>query len=131
MPKQFTFKGKDIEELKKMSFEEFTKLLSARQRRTIKREFTDQQKKLLEKIKKTNQGIYKKQIKTHIRDMIVLPEMVGLTILVYSGKEFVQVNIIPEMLGHLLGEFVQTRKSVAHSAPGLGATKSSAAIAVK
>lgn len=128
---KFKFKGKEIEELKQMPLNEFTKFLPARQRRSIKRGFTEQQKKLYEKIKKANQGIYKKQIKTHVRTMIIIPEMVGLTINIHNGKEFIPVNIIGEMLGHYLGEFSQTRKSVAHSAPGVGATKSSAAVSVK
>ena len=131
MPKQFTFRGKSIEEIEKISLKEFIELLPARQRRSIKRGLPDQQKILLEKVKKAKLGKYKKQIKTHIRDMIVLPEMVGLNIKIHNGREFIPVNIIPEMLGHLLGEFVTTRKKVEHSAPGLGATKSSAAIAVK
>lgn len=131
MPKKFTYMGKTIQELKEMPLKEFVKLLPARKRRTINRGFTDAQKILLEKIKKTNQGTYKKQIKTHVRDMIIIPEMIGLTIHVYSGKEFTPVLVDGEKVGHLLGEFVQTRKSIAHSAPGLGATKSSSAIAVK
>ena len=131
MPKKFTFRGKTEQEVEKMPFKEFVEFLPARERRTIKRGFTDQQKILLEKIKKAKQGAYKKDIKTHLRDMIVVPDMLGLTISIYNGKEFVAVNIIPEMLGHRLGEFAMTRKKVEHSAPGLGATKSSAALAVK
>lgn len=131
MPKKFTFKGKTVEELKKISLNEFSKLLPARQRRSINRGFTEQQKILLKKIKKTNQGVYKKQIKTHVRDMVIIPEMIGLTINIHNGKEFIPLTIIGEMVGHALGEFAQTRKPVTHSAPGLGATKSSAAMAVK
>ncbi len=129
--KKFTFRGKTTEEIEKLSLKEFIELLPARQRRSIKRGFTDSQKSLLEKIKKAKQGVWKKEIKTHVRDMIVLPEMLGLNIRIHNGKEFIPVNIIPEMLGHLFGEFVTTRKKVEHSAPGLGATKSSASIAVK
>ena len=131
MPKQFTFRGKTIEELEKMQLNEFIELLPARQRRSIKRNLTEQQKIFLEKVKKTPKSLDQKPIKTHVRDMIVLPEMVGLNIAIYNGKEFVKVKILAEMLGHFLGEFATTRKGVTHSAPGLGATKSSAAIAVK
>lgn len=131
MPKKFTFQGKTLEELKQMSLKEFVNLLPARQRRSINRGFTESQKTFLEKIKKANQGKFKKQIKTHVRDMVIIPEMVGLTINIYTGKEFSPVIIDGEMLGHLLGEFAQTRKTIAHSAPGLGATKSSSSVAVK
>jgi len=127
MPKkEFTYKGKTLEELKKMSIDELAEILPARQRRSLKRGFTEYQKKLLKKIRKGE-----KNIKTHCRDMIILPEMVGLTIKVHNGKEFVDVKIVPEMIGHYLGEFALTRKKVEHSAPGIGATRSSAALSVK
>ena len=118
--------GKSLEELKKLSPNELAELLPARQRRKIKRGFTDQHKILLKKIKKNEANI-----ETHCRDMIILPEMVGKTIKVYSGKEFIPVMVVEEMIGHYLGEFVLTRKRVEHSAPGIGATRSSAALSVK
>ena len=124
--KEFTFKGKTTEELKKMSLNELAQLLTSRQRRTIKRGFTEQQKILLKKIKANE-----KNIETHCRDMIILPEMIGITIKVHRGKEFVPVMIEQDMIGHCLGEFVLTRKKVAHSAPGIGATRSSASLSVK
>src|SRR3989344_9635141 len=119
--KEFTFKGKTAEEIKQMSLSELAQLLTSRQRRTIKRGFTEQQKILLKKIRNNE-----KNIETHCRDMIILPEMIGKTIKVHQGKEFLPVNIEPDMVGHYLGEFLLTRKRVAHSAPGIGATRSSA-----
>lgn len=124
--KELTFKGKTAEELKKMSLGELSQLLNSRQRRTIKRGFTEQQKILLKKIRANE-----KNIKTHCRDMIILPEMIGNTIKVHQGKEFLPINIEPDMVGHYLGEFLLTRKRVAHSAPGIGATRSSASLSVK
>lgn len=129
--KEFTYKGKTLEELKSISLNDFIGLVPARQRRSLKRGFTDMQKHLLDKVKKAKTGKFKKPIKTHCRDMIIIPEMVGLTILVYNGKEFINVNVIEDMLGHYLGEFTLNRKRVEHSAPGIGATKSSAAMSVK
>ena len=125
--KKFMFKGKTIEELNKMEFKDFIKLVPSRKRRSLSRGLVDQHKILLEKIKKDQ----KKQIKTNCRDMIVLPEMVGSNLLVFTGKEWTHVNIMEDMLGHRLGEFTLTRKKVAHSAPGVGATRSSAAISQK
>ncbi len=124
--KDFTFKGKTVEELKKLSLTELAQLLPSRQRRTIKRGFTEQQKILLEKVRSNE-----KNIETHCRDIIVLPEMIGLKIKTHQGREFVPIIIEPEMVGHRLGEFVLTRKRVAHSAPGIGATRSSASMSVK
>lgn len=124
--KEFTFKGKTVEELKKMSLNEFAQLVTARQRRAIKRGFTEQQKILLRKIRGNE-----KNLETHCRDMVILPEMAGKTIKVHQGKEFVPVLIEQDMIGHCLGEFVLTRKKVMHSAPGIGATRSSASLSVK
>lgn len=124
--KEFSFKGKSVEELKKLSVNEFSRLITSRQRRSLKRGFTDAQKRLLKKIQKNARNI-----ETHCRDMVIIPEMVNKTIKIHNGKEFVAILIQPEMLGHYLGEFSLTRKRVAHSAPGVGATRSSAAISVK
>ena len=124
--KEFTLYGQDLAALQKMSIEEFAKLATARTRRSLKRGLTEQQKILLANIRRKP-----KTIKTHCRDMVILPEMVGLTIHIYNGKSFEPVLIRTEMLGHALGEFAYTRKKVQHSAPGIGATRSSAFIAVK
>lgn len=125
--KEFTYRGKTVTELKKMNLEDFAKILPARQRRNLKRGFTEAQKKLLAKIKKFVTGKTKKPIKTHCRDMIVLPEMIDLTIHIYKGKEFAQILIMPDMIGCYLGELTMTRTKVSHSAPGIGATRGSAA----
>ena len=124
-PREFRYRGYTLEELQKMSLEEFAKLLPARERRKIKRGFTEQEEKLLRKLRK------KGWARTHCRDMIVLPEMVGKTIYVHNGKEFVRVDIKPEMIGHRLGEFAQTRKFEKHSGPGVGATRSSKYVPLK
>lgn len=124
---EFGFRGKGLEELQKMSLEDFSKLLTSRDRRALKRGLTEEQKKLLMNIRKKPTKFHK----THVRDMVILPEMVGIKIGIYSGKEFVSVDIKPEMLGHRLGEFVMTRKKVAHSSPGFGATKSSKFVPLK
>ncbi|MCD6557782.1 MAG: 30S ribosomal protein S19 [Candidatus Aenigmarchaeota archaeon] len=126
---KFTYRGKTLEELKKMSLDDFIALLPARQRRSLKRGLSPRQKKLLKKIR-----MFKgkdKLIRTHARDMVILPEMVGSKIGVHNGKEFKTVEITPEMIGHYLGEFAQTRKPVKHSAPGFGATRSSKFVPLK
>ncbi|MCX8202969.1 MAG: 30S ribosomal protein S19 [Nitrososphaeria archaeon] len=114
-----------------MSMDEFIKLLPSRQRRSLKRGLTDAQRKLLEKVRKYRRLGINKPIRTHARDMVILPEMVGMTIAVHNGKEFVQVEIVPEMIGHRLGEFAMTNKRVVHGRPGIGATKSSMYVPLK
>jgi len=131
MAKKFTFRGYTLEELQKMSMMEFAKLLPARERRTIVRGFSPQHKKLLEKIRKLKDKKSGKPIRTHLRDMIILPEMVGMKFAIHNGKEFSVVEISPEMIGHRLGDFSLTRKRVVHSAPGVGATRSSLYIPLK
>ena len=126
MKKEFVFRGKRVEELVKLSIKEFASLLESRKRRSLLRGLTEQHKILLEKVKKQD-----KNIRTHCRDMIILPEMININIRVHNGKEFVMFKIMPEMIGHFLGEFVLTRKKVAHHAPGIGATRSSASMSVK
>lgn len=115
--KKFKYRGKTLEELLEMPMDEFIELLPARQRRSLKRGFSEPQRKLLEKIMDARQAIEKGKkvkIRTHVRDMVILPMMVGLTIEVYNGKEFVPVKIVPEMIGHYLGEFSHTTKIVQH-----------------
>lgn len=69
--------------------------------------------KLLKKIKK-----YKPEdrvvIKTWKRASMISPEMVGYTISVHNGKDFIPVKILEEMVGHRLGEFAPTRKFIKH-----------------
>ena len=118
--KEFTYRGYTMDDLLKMTLEELMPLLGTRVRRSLKRGLSIPQQKFLEHLRKTD-----KVIKTHTRDMVVLPEMVGRTIRVYDGKEFQQITLIPEMIGHYLGEFALTRKLVKHTGPGVGATRSS------
>jgi small subunit ribosomal protein S19 len=123
--KESTYYGKKEEELQLMTLDEFQKIAPARARRSLNRGLSDEHKKLLSKLRK------KDNVQTHCRNMIIVPEMLGKTLKIYNGKSFESVTVRLEMLGHYLGEFAYTRKKVAHSAPGVGATRSSAAVSVK
>src|SRR3989304_5303700 len=125
MAKEFIYRGKPFEEIKKLSLKEFALLLPARARRTLTRGISHAQQRLLEHIKAKKQNL-----KTHCREMIIIPDMVGNSIKVYTGKEWHPLMIEKEMMGHRLGEFALTRKRVQHSAPGIGATRSSASLSV-
>jgi small subunit ribosomal protein S19 len=95
---------------------------------------TPEQRILLEKMREAQEVVKKGEdvtIKTHVRDMIILPEMVGAKILVHNGKEFFPVEIKPEMIGHYLGEFAITNKPVRHGTPGIGASRSSMYVPLK
>ena len=126
--KEFTYRGKTLEELKEINIREFAKLLKSNERRTALRQ-TDELQKFM--VRCRNKTAKKKQIKTHSRYLIIIPAMVGLTIMVYNGKTFVPIQIIGEMLGHRLGEFSVTRTKVKHGAAGVGATRGSASMSVK
>ncbi|MFQ6072585.1 MAG: 30S ribosomal protein S19 [Methanosarcinales archaeon] len=123
---EFTYRGYTIGELKNMKMEQLVEIMPARPRRTIKRDFSDRHKKILKKIQNGE-----KVIRTHLRDMIILPNMVGLTLEIYNGKEFNKVEVQPEMIGHYFGEFALTRKKVVHGSAGIGATRSSKFIPLK
>jgi len=135
MAKEFRWRGLTVEELKKISLEQFMKLVPARIRRTLKRGLTEEQKKLLEKIRKNPNKFHK----THLRDMVILPEMIGAKIGVYIGGskqgdksgKWQAITITPEMVGRRLGEFAIPIKRVQHSAPGIGASRGSKHIATK
>jgi len=95
---------------------------------------TPEQRILLEKLREAKETLRKGQnvtVKTHVRDMIILPEMVGITILIHNGKEFVPVEMKPEMIGHYLGEFAITNRPVRHGTPGIGASRSSMYVPLK
>jgi small subunit ribosomal protein S19 len=126
MAKEFMWHGMNWEQVQKLSFDEFAQHLLARERRTIRRGQNALVDKLYKDVSKS-----KKNIKTHCRDAIVTPAFVGTLIKIHNGKEFVAVTIEKEMIGHRLGEFAPTRKRVGHNAPGIGATRSSAAMSVR
>jgi len=128
MAKEFIFRGKTLEELRQLDTREFAKYLKSRQRRAVLRQFDKIEKFVIRCEKEQNKG---KQIRTHLRDLVIIPRMVDLTINVYNGKSFLPIKILPEMLGHRLGEFSVTRLKVQHGAAGIGATRSSAALSVK
>ncbi len=122
---EFSYRGHSLEELKAMDLNTVVGLLPARQRRKMKRELTDDQKKLLQKLREG------KTVRTHLRDMIILPEMVGHTIGVHNGKAFDNFEVVPEMIGHYVGEYALTRRRVSHGGPGVGATRSSKYVPLK
>lgn len=133
MAKEFTFRGKTLAELKTLSEKEFAQLCNARARRSLLRSGLDKKlkKKIEEARKKMEKGEEPKPIRTHKRDAVIMPIMVGLKFGIYTGKEFSVIEITPEMLGHFLGEFVLTRKRITHGKAGIGATRSSTAVARK
>ena len=123
---EFTYRGHNIAELKKMDLKQVAEILPSRQRRKIKREFGPEHLKMLEDIKAGQT-----KVKTHLRDMIILPEMVGVTFEIHTGKEWKPVEIMPEMVGHYIGEFALTRKPVNHGSAGIGATRGSKYVPLK
>ncbi len=131
MVKEFLYRGLSKEDLDSTSIEKLFQLFNSRQRRSLTRGITDGKIKLIEEIKAAKAGKLKTPIKTHLRDLIVLPYMVDVTVNVFSGKDFVPVKIKTEMIGHYLGEYVITNKRVNHGAPGVGASRSSLYVPLK
>ncbi len=132
--KKFVYRGYELEELQKLPMQDFINLLPSRQRRSLNRGFSEKQKKLLARLRNAQAEMEQEKriiIRTHCRDMVILPEMIGLTVGIYNGKEFKVVELVPDMVGHYFGEFALTRSRVRHSSPGVGATKSSMYVPLK
>jgi small subunit ribosomal protein S19 len=123
---EFTYRGFKIDELQAMGISELLPLMPARARRKIVRGFSRGEETLLAKIREGDE-----KVRTHLRDMLVMPEMVGKSIEIYTGKEFLKVEFQPESVFHYLGEFALTRKRVAHGSAGIGATRGSKYVPLK
>jgi small subunit ribosomal protein S19 len=129
---EFTYRGHELDELQEMSVDEVAELLPARVRRSIQRGLSAEKEKLLEEAREAEaEQTADEPIRTHLRDMPILPEMVGLTFAVHNGQSFERVRVQPEMLGHYLGEFQLTRTEVEHGQAGIGATRSSKFVPLK
>jgi small subunit ribosomal protein S19 len=126
--KKFNSRGKTLEELLAMSLEEFAKLCKSRPRRSLLKGYD---KKFLKKVEAYKKNPKAKPIRTHRRDYIVIPQLVGTKIAVHKGNGFETIDITEKMLGHYLGEFALTRKKLQHGKAGIGATKSSSAVTAR
>ncbi|MEM0160594.1 MAG: 30S ribosomal protein S19 [Thermoplasmata archaeon] len=125
--KEFSYKGYTLDELLELKIEELITILPARARRTLKRGWNEEQSKLVEKLLNSDKEV----IKTQIRDVVIIPQFVGKRVMVHNGKEYLEFEIKPEMIGHYLGEYSLTRREIKHSSPGVGATKSSKYVPLK
>lgn len=120
--REFAYRGHSLPRLKEMSLEELSQVLPARARRSIRRGFTVEVQRFMERMRETAP---EKVLRTHCRDALVLPEHIGRRVAIHNGREFKEVELRPEMIGHYLGEFSLTRRFEKHSGPGVGATRSS------
>ncbi len=127
MAKRFTFKGLEIEELRSLTLEKFLALIPSNMRRSLKR-MAPKMRKFIERMRKTDA---KKPLRTQVREMVIIPEMLDRRFQVYNGKEWINVQITPQMLGKRLGDFSIPIKLVKHSGPGIGATRGSKSVELK
>ncbi len=134
--KEFTYRGYEVEELKSMPLwpsEEdpaapsVVTLLPSRARRSLARGLSNENEHFIARVRRSTG----RTVRTHRRDVPILPVFVGKRIAIHDGQKFVEIEVLPEMIGHYLGEFAPTRRSVTHSGPGVGATRSSAHVALK
>ncbi|GAU98735.1 hypothetical protein RvY_09844 [Ramazzottius varieornatus] len=133
--RKFSYRGVDLEQLLTMNQQQVTALLPCRARRVLRRGNKHKKSSLMKKLRnaKKNAGPLEKPavVKTHLRNAVILPEMIGCVVGIHNGKVYNQVEIKPEMIGHYLGEFSMTYKPVKHGRPGIGATHSSRFIPLK
>ncbi len=129
MAKKITYKGLEPEQVKALPLDQFLKLIPSNHRRTMLRQGVQVKKfqQKLDKMKRKN----KMAFKTRVREMVILPSMLGMAASVYNGKEYVTFTIALDQLGHRLGEYAIPIKQVKHSGPGIGATRGSKAIELK
>jgi small subunit ribosomal protein S19 len=125
--KEFTYRGFTMDELLEMPYDEMLTLLPSRARRTLVRGLNDDQRIAFETIKAGTREV----VRTHRRDVPIIPQFVGRRLAVYNGKEFLEFEVKPEMIGHFTGEFSMTRHEVKHSGPGVGATRGSKFLPLK
>ena len=123
---EFTYHGFRVEELKAMGISELLPVMPSRARRKIKRGLTRGEEHLLTRFRAGDE-----KIRTHLRDMVIMPEMLGREVEVHNGKEFMKVELQPETVFHCLGEFALTRRKVSHGSAGIGATRSSKYVPLK
>ncbi|KAG9017945.1 ribosomal protein S15 [Tulasnella sp. 427] len=133
--RSFSYRGIELEKLLDLPNEDFVELVHCRARRRFQRGLKRKPMGLIRKLRKAKKEAppneKPRMVKTHLRDMIVVPEMIGSVIGIYNGKVFNSVEIKPEMVGHYIGEFSITYKPVRHGRPGIGATHSSRFIPLK
>lgn len=133
--RKFSYRGVDLDALLKLKAQELLPLFTSRARRKFNRGLTRKPMALIKKLNRAKKEAPEHEkpepVKTHLRNMIIVPEMIGSIVGVYNGKTFNQVEIKPEMVGHYLGEFSVTYKIVKHGRPGIGATHSSRFIPLK
>jgi small subunit ribosomal protein S19 len=130
MARIFTFRGKNPEEFKEMKLEQYLPLINSRQRRAVKR-MGMQYKALVAEVDDARKSGSTGPIRTRVREAVILPSWIGMRLAVHNGKEYKEMEIRPEMLGHRLGEYSFSTKHVQHSAPGIRATRGSKFLAVK
>ncbi|BCS90816.1 MAG: 30S ribosomal protein S19 [Candidatus Micrarchaeota archaeon] len=123
------FKGLTESQLKELPYEKFLQLIDSRARRFLTRKSL-QYKEVMANVEKAKRK-GSNTVKTRVREAVILPEWVGMVFQVHNGKQYVNVEIKPEMVGRRLGEFVYTVQRVVHSTPGIKATKSSRSIGQK
>jgi small subunit ribosomal protein S19 len=126
--KEFTYRGKTVSELQAMPLAEVLPLLPSRTRRLYTRGVKAEELRFLQKVEEAKPG---EVVRTHYRHMGILPRFVGKIIAVHNGKEFQNVTVQPEMIGHRLGEFAITTKACIHTGVGVGATRSSKHVPLK
>ena len=137
MARKEMYRGVHADKLPEINIEEFKGMVSSRARRTIERMLNNTNldyNRLVKKVRKLKENAKdtsKIKVKTKVRDAVILPEWIGMTFGVYNGKEYKDVKIEWNMVGYRLGDFAHTVKRVAHSGPGVGATRGSKFVPLK
>lgn len=123
--KEILYRGRTLDQLLSTELPELLKILPARARRSLRRGYNIEQKKLHDRL------LEEDSVRTRVRDLVIIPQYVGKVVSVHDGHQYQTFTIKEEMIGHYLGEYSQTRKEVKHSGPGVGATRGSKFLPLK
>ena len=123
--RKFTYRGIELDALLDLTNDELMDLVCCRQRRRMSRGLKRKPMALIKRLrpaqKEAPPGEKPRGVKTRLRNMIIVPEMIGSIIGIYNGKMFCGVEMKPEMIGMYLAEFAITYKPVRHGRPGVSA----------
>ncbi|GMF32197.1 unnamed protein product [Phytophthora fragariaefolia] len=119
--RKFSYRGVDLDKLLDLNHEELLDLVNARARRRFSRGLKRKPMALIKRLRKAKAAAKPMErpegIKTHLRNMIIVPEMIGSVVGVYNGKEFngIEIKVCLQNCSRLSGGArLMTRRAARH-----------------
>merc|ERR1712146_356863 len=121
--RRYTFRGLELDDLLKLDQGSMFQLFRSRIRRKLNRSkgFKGKYQKLAEKLRKSKLNLQPGEkppmVKTHLRNCVITPDMIGAIVGVYTGKEYKPTEIKFDMVGTYMGEYAMTYNPTLHNRP--------------